>query len=906
MGKVRKNIYSINGQSILSVFCCKIFLVVVFFALSKISAQSVSGFVYKENREVLSGAIVSLLDPENDDIIEYQLTDEKGYYTIQNIKNGNYKININAIGFHKIEQKVNINGNLKSDYNLISEKEQKIEEVIITASKPIKIKSDTIEMIAKSFMDGTEKNVEDLLKNLPGVTVESDGKIKIGGREIEKVMVENDDFFERGYTMLTKNMSVKPIEKVQILENYSNNKLLKGVENSDKVAINLTLSDDAKRDWFGNADVFSSFFPESFYSGKLNLTKFGKRAKYFLLGSTNTIGKNTIGDIDHLIKPSIQDEAGFINIDTEAYKFGADSFVYLPFGSEKAKFNNDKLVSANAIFNLNNKMKLKIVSLGNFEKSNFNKTSTTDYNLGDTQFTNIEEFSRQSKKTNYFNKLDFEYDISKKMTLKYSGNINYWTNNKYENQNLNGLAWSVAQNTNNHSIDNHLLLTNKINEKFVWLNGLRYFNQSVKDHNFSDQFFFDELFPEYETISNFNQNSKSKVQFLGVISQLLYRTEKENLWDFSFYNYNTIQNFSNIMGFEKNSISYFFPKDFKNDFSNVNNDFVVSLKQTSTFEKFKIKPQLDVHYVKNGFDNKYRKIKNEDFFYLIPNLNVSWAVHNKGKLNASIFLSRNNTEIVDMLPNYFSDSPRSLIRGLNNFEYLKNSGGTIKYTYGNFTDRVFINLFGSYTKYHNYLSYNYSINQEYTVSNLLFLKNREDYLLAGELDYYIKPIRSNFKILYTVSTSQYEDQIENGNFRNVTSSYNRIGFQLKSAWKKVIDYRIGTNLNVSKIKTDQQNSKVLSQEAFFDLLLTLSKKTNLELKNKYYSFDGYFNKENSYNFLDFKLSYQYDKNISFSLLGNNLFNVKKYREVSITSYSNYVSEYSIFPRYLMLEINFGL
>ena len=881
-------------------------MILFLFSISKFNAQSFSGFVYNNSKEPLSGAIVTLLNSETEETIDYVLTNERGFFIIQSVSKGNFKVIVNALGFNKIENRITIAGDFKTNYILAEEKEQKIEEVILTASKPIKVKSDTIEMNAKSFMNGTEKNVEDLLKNLPNVTVENDGKIKIQGREIEKVMVENDDFFEKGYTLLTKNMSVKPVEKVQILQSFSNNKLLKGVENSEKVAINLILADDAKRDWFGNADLSSSFFPESFYSEKINLAKFGKRAKYFLLGSINTIGNNTIGDIDHLIKPSIQEEAGFINIEADAYKFGAENFMYLPFGSEKAKFNNDKLVSANAIFKLNEKIKLKLVSLGNFEKSNFNRTSITDFNFGDTQFTNIEDFHRKSKKTNYFNKIDLDFDISKKMTFKYSGNINYWSNNKYENQNLNGLSWSVDQNTNNHSIDNHLLLTNKINDKLVWLNGLRYLNQSVKDYNFSDQFFFNELFPEYGDVPNFNQNSKSKIQFLGVISQILYRTEKENLWDFSFYNYNTVQDFSNIMSFEKNFVSYFFPDNYKNDFRNINNDFVLSLKQTSTFGRFKINPQLDIHYVKNGFDNRNQNIKKEDFLYFIPNLSVSWAVHNKGKLNASMFVSRNNTIITDMLPNYFSDSPRSLIRGLNDFDYLKNSGATLKYTYGNWSDRIFINLYGSYTKFHNYLSYNYRINQEYTVSDLLFLKNRYDYLFSSELNYYLKSIRSNVKIAYTISTSQYEDQIEYNNFRNIISSYNRIGFQVKSAWKKVMDYRIGTNLNVSKIKSDQQQNKVLNQEAFLDLIFTLSKKTKLELKNKYYSFDGYFNKENSYNFLDFKLNYQYDKNISFSLIGNNLFNTKNFREFSITSYSTYISEYSLFPRYLMFEVNFGL
>ena len=54
-------------------------------------------------------------------------------------------------------------------------------------------------------------------------------------------MVENDDLFERGYQTLTQNMPTKPVEKVQVLKNYSKNKLLKDIQDSESVAINLTL-----------------------------------------------------------------------------------------------------------------------------------------------------------------------------------------------------------------------------------------------------------------------------------------------------------------------------------------------------------------------------------------------------------------------------------------------------------------------------------------------------------------------------------------------------------------------------------------------------------------------------------------------------------------------------------------
>lgn len=150
-----------NRQSILSVFSYKIFLIFLLLSIVKFYSQSISGIVYNDKKKTLSGAIITLLKLETDETIDYTITNDHGEFLINTDKNGNYKLSINAIGHHKIEQNINVTGDSKTNYILAEEKEQKIEEVILTTTKPIKIKSDTIEMNAKSFMNGTEKNVED-------------------------------------------------------------------------------------------------------------------------------------------------------------------------------------------------------------------------------------------------------------------------------------------------------------------------------------------------------------------------------------------------------------------------------------------------------------------------------------------------------------------------------------------------------------------------------------------------------------------------------------------------------------------------------------------------------------------------------------------------------------------------
>jgi hypothetical protein len=128
-------------------------------------------------------------------------------------------------------------------------------EVIVQTKKPFVIRKDTISFKTNFFTDGTEQTVEALLKKIPGLQVDNEGTIKVGDQEIEKLMIDGDDLFERGYKILSKNMPAYPIEEVEILKNYSNNRLLKNIEKSNKVALNLKLDEKSKRVWFGNIET---------------------------------------------------------------------------------------------------------------------------------------------------------------------------------------------------------------------------------------------------------------------------------------------------------------------------------------------------------------------------------------------------------------------------------------------------------------------------------------------------------------------------------------------------------------------------------------------------------------------------------------------------------------------------
>lgn len=77
-------------------------------------------------------------------------------------------------------------------------KVQEFDEIMIYANKnPIYYRGDTLVYVADSFKVGENAVVEDLLKKLPGIKIDKDGKITSQGREISQVLVDGDEFLVR-------------------------------------------------------------------------------------------------------------------------------------------------------------------------------------------------------------------------------------------------------------------------------------------------------------------------------------------------------------------------------------------------------------------------------------------------------------------------------------------------------------------------------------------------------------------------------------------------------------------------------------------------------------------------------------------------------------------------------------
>lgn len=165
-------------------------------------------------------------------------------------------------------------------------------QLLAAGKQPITIKGDTTEYDAASFKMQPNAKVEDLLKQLPGIKVDKDGKITAQGQTVNKVLVDGEDFFGDDPTLVTKNIRSDMVDKVQLYDKQSDQAVFTGVDDGQKTkTINIQLKEDSKKGYFGKLE--GALGNDEFYQAQGMVNKFRgkeKMAAYGTIGNTGKVG----------------------------------------------------------------------------------------------------------------------------------------------------------------------------------------------------------------------------------------------------------------------------------------------------------------------------------------------------------------------------------------------------------------------------------------------------------------------------------------------------------------------------------------------------------------------------------------------------------------------------------------
>jgi hypothetical protein len=208
------------------------------------------------------------------------------------VKNRTFYLRATHTGFASSQRQVTDTSRLVNIGSIaLSASFTTLQEVVIT-TPPIQIKEDTVEYKADSFKVKPNAMVEDLLKKLPGVSVDKDGNVMAQGKQVTRVKVNGKDFFQGDVKTATRELNADMIDKVQIVDDYGDQSVMSGIRDGEpEKVMNLQLKKDKNKGAFGR--VTAGLGTDERYQVSGNLNYFNNNRQLSLIGNTNNINVNT-------------------------------------------------------------------------------------------------------------------------------------------------------------------------------------------------------------------------------------------------------------------------------------------------------------------------------------------------------------------------------------------------------------------------------------------------------------------------------------------------------------------------------------------------------------------------------------------------------------------------------------
>lgn len=381
----------------------------------------VEGVVKDSIGNPLELANVIAINQETKALESYGITNDQGQYKLALTKNTTYLVQVSYIGMKTVDEVLAVN---ESDLtkNFTMQEDNTLDEIQLTYEMPVTIKGDTLTYNADSFNKGTERKLEDVLKNLPGVEINADGQIEVEGKVVNKLMVNGKDFFDGDSKLATKNIPSSAVDKIQVLRNYSEVGQLSGVQNNqDNVAINIKLKEGKENFWFGDVTAGGGVAPspnDELYLVQPKLFYYSPKYSINVIGDINNIGEvaltgrdirnfgggfrspsNSSGTRINLGDNSLGGLTNLGNAQTIESKLGALNFSYAP--------NKALDISGFAIYN-SNRLKTRQESFVRYTDSDLGIPDEEKVETG-REATNqgLAKFSARYK-PNVNNQLDYD------------------------------------------------------------------------------------------------------------------------------------------------------------------------------------------------------------------------------------------------------------------------------------------------------------------------------------------------------------------------------------------------------------------------------------------------------------------------------------------------------------------
>lgn len=274
------------------------------FGATKVNAQDITlkgKLNDKDDGKAIIGATVQLMAGKDTAGIKSVVTDSKGRFEISALKPSNFTITITSSGYETISQKINLQASNKDPIPFTLTKLSKVMTEVTVTSKaaPVRQKGDTTEFSASQFKVNPDATAEDMIKKLPGITVDRNGNVTTQGEQVRKVTVDGRDFFGDDATAALRNLPAEVIDKIQVFDRLSDQAAFTGFDDGNSTkSINIVTKGGMRNGQFGR--IYAGAGTDGRYQAGGNVSLFKGNRRLSIVGLANNINQQNFATQDLL------------------------------------------------------------------------------------------------------------------------------------------------------------------------------------------------------------------------------------------------------------------------------------------------------------------------------------------------------------------------------------------------------------------------------------------------------------------------------------------------------------------------------------------------------------------------------------------------------------------------------
>lgn len=880
----------------------KTLLFLLIYPLSFVAvAQTITGKIENSRGGKILTANVLIKDSLNAEDIREFVVARNGEYKI--VLTGNYTkfvLEVTAKGY--VSEQVEL-GNLEKSATyvrnfVLTDEAEQIEEVVIKAQKnPFEVVGDTTKFDVQGYRDGTERKIEDIIKKLPGVVVnEKTGEIKYKNKSIETVKLDGDDLFGSNYAIGTRNINVDAVEQIQAIENYSANPLLKGIEDSDKVILNLKLKkgvDVSGGLEFGNGIAAGKRFARDVGTTLLAVTR-----KYKAFGnlSYNNIGINKT-PFDYFsafnYNPEQMKERNFF-----AQKLIPESGFLSALDDRRANINNTVFGSYNHTFKLGKRVSVKNNFYYISDKITSLQSVENVMSVGGQRFATSDETTITKKPLQLRSDMEVSINTSKTSLLEYKTRLrqeNITTPNEVLQNGSNRFSTELL--SKDFYFKQNVLFTQKLSPQKALQISLDHAQNNISQNYRLTPSIFDSLARTAD-----EQRSQTQKSFVELKSTLLGSLPKSKYTISLGANIDNSPVQTSFVGFAgglPNPIA-----GFENNFVYLKNSIFNQAVYNFKVKRWKIAPSYKVSYLQQQLSPEQASKTTQNDFIFEPALNIARKLNDVTALRAYYNFSQTPFSEERLYSNPITISQRAVSRNIPTLSFQKsnNVGASL---YINDLYRLFqFNLGTGYAQTEGSYFSDIEITANRTQTTYFFLPQRVSSLINYlTVEQFFHKIFLLVKYNANYNIQNYKNIVNNSDLRNnQMKNFSNI-LELKTAFNIPLNFQ--NTFSYSRMLSRNEVSGSFLNQSWSNILSIVNRHgKNVAIVGLDYFVPNTQRPQENYLFVDCSYAFNFKNSpISLDFIAKNILNKSNFEQIQTSDFSVTTYRSNVLGRYMMARVS---